>query len=150
MVGELYAGISSFKVMLDIVKGLKDLSTASAREAASVELLEKLVTAYHSQLALEQRMGDLEKEIAAFKDWETEKERYALTDYGSGTFAYALKPAMANGEPAHRICAHCYGQGHKTLLQFVMSTRSQERLHCARCKADIFLGTYRTPEPTAY
>jgi hypothetical protein len=147
MVAEIYAGISSFKVMLDIAKGLKDLSDASARYAAVIELQEKIFAAQEAQTSLIQKVNDLEKEVVQFKNWDAEKDRYKLTDYGSGTFAFALKPEKANGEPLHRVCANCFNQGRKSLLQFKHMTHDKrECLICQNCGKETFLGTAQKSE----
>jgi hypothetical protein len=108
MVGEVFAGLGAIKTAFDIAKGLKDIDDAARRNAAVIELQEKILTAQQEQMALVERIGELEKQIERFETWEAEKKRYKLTDYGGGTFAYALKPEEAQGEPEHRICAHCY------------------------------------------
>lgn len=147
MVAEIYAGISSFKVMLDIAKGLKDLSDASARYAAVIELQEKIFAAQEAQTSLIQKVSDLEKEVVQFKNWDAEKDRYLLTDYGSGTFAFALKPEKANGEPFHRVCANCFNQGRKSLLQHKHTTHDKrECLICHSCGKETFLGTAQRME----
>lgn len=150
MVGEIYAGISSFKVMLDIAKGLKDISDASARYAAVIELQEKILGAQEAQTALVQKVGDLEKELAAYKNWDAEKERYKLTDFGGGTFAYGLKTEKANGEPAHRICANCYGGGLKSILQFMGHSSGQDHFRCFRCSTDFFFGIFSPSASSSY
>jgi hypothetical protein len=108
MVAEVFAGLSAIKTAFDIAKGLKDIDTAASRNAAVIELQEKILAAREAQTALLDRIGELEKEMARFETWEAEKKRYKLTDFGAGTFAYSLKPEEANGEPPHRICAACY------------------------------------------
>ena len=65
--------------------------------------------------------------MAQLEAWEAEKKRYRLTDYGGGTFAYELKPETAEGELSHRICAACYQQGHKSILQY--KDKSYARQH---------------------
>jgi hypothetical protein len=106
MVGEVFAGLGAIKTAFDIAKGLKDIDDAARRNAAVIELQEKILTAQQEQMALVERIGELEEQMRRFKTWEAEKKRYKLTDYGGGTFAYALKPEEAKGEPEHRICAH--------------------------------------------
>ena len=44
MVAEVYAGISAFKSMLDIVKSIKDMNDVSARQRAVIELQEKILS----------------------------------------------------------------------------------------------------------
>src|SRR2546430_498478 len=114
MVGEAIAGLGAIKTAFDIAKGLKDIDNATSRNAAVIELQEKLLTAQAAQSALVERIGQLEKEMARFETWEAEKKRYKLTDYGGGTFAYAMKTDEARGEPPHRICANCYESGHRS------------------------------------
>ena len=108
MVGEAIAGLSAVKTAFDIAKGLKDIDDASRRNAAVIELQEKILTAQSAQAALIERVGYLEKEVARFETWETEKQRYELKDVGMGSLAYSVKDAMRGSEPPHQICAACY------------------------------------------
>jgi len=93
-------------------------------------------------MALVERIGELEKQVERFETWEVEKKRYKLTDYGGGTFAYALKPEEAQGEPPHRICAHCYENGHKAVLQFTHKSEGRDYFECLRCKSRQAFGLY--------
>jgi hypothetical protein len=77
--------------------------------------------------------------MAQLEAWETEKKRYQLTDYGRGTFAYALKPDAADGEPPHRVCANCYQHGQKSILQFSHSSDTRDHFECAACKNGVAL-----------
>ena len=137
---DVVTGLTSFKIMLDIAKSIKDMSDASARYAAVIELQEKILSAQEAQSTLVQRIGNLEKEIAQFETWATEKQRYALTDYGGGTFACALKPEEARGEPPHRICANCYQHERKSILQTIGECSGQELVHCQSCDKTFGLG----------
>ena len=146
MVSEIFAGLGAFKTMFDIAKGLKDINDAAARNAAVVELQEKILTAQAQQSTLIELVGNLEKQVANFEAWDAEKQRYQLTDFGGGTFAYALKPEMSSGEPSHRICAPCYQKGHKSILQFRHETATgQDKYACPACKTDFFFGEQRDP-----
>jgi hypothetical protein len=102
MVAEIFAGVSALKSAFDIAKGLKDIDDATRRNAAVIELQEKILSAQEMQSTLINRVTNLEKELARFETWEAEKQRYKLTDYGGGTFAYALKEEEARGTtPSH-------------------------------------------------
>jgi len=141
MVAEVFAGIGALKTAFDIAKGLKDIDDASRRNAAVIELQEKILSAQQSQSALVERVHDLEKEVAGFEKWEAEKQRYKLTDFGSNSFAYALKPEAANGEPPHRICPNCFEKRQKAILQFrFVSANRRERWKCTGCDTDFEFG----------
>jgi uncharacterized coiled-coil DUF342 family protein len=91
MVGEALAGLSAIKTAFDIAKGLKDIDNATSRNAAVIELQEKILAAREAQSALLDRVGTLEKEVARFETWEREKQRYELKSLGWGAFARMLK-----------------------------------------------------------
>jgi hypothetical protein len=146
MVAEVFAGLSAIKTAFDIAKGLKDIDTAASRNAAVIELQEKILAAREAQTALLDRIGELEKEMARFETWEAEKKRYKLTDFGAGTFAYSLKPEEANGEPPHRICAACYQKNRKSILQFAHHSVGQDYFDCPECKTKQAFGIYSRPD----
>ena len=92
MVAEVFAGLAGFKTMLDTARSLKDMNDAVVRNAAVIQLQEQILAAQQLHAASVQRVRDLESEVAQFKTWETEKQRYKLKDFGQNTFAYELKP----------------------------------------------------------
>lgn len=109
--------LASLKTALDIAKGVKDLNDATSRQRASIELMEKIVTAQGAQSELIQEVRELETEVTRLKDWSADKARYELKDIGLGSIAYSVKAGMDNGEPPHSICANCYGKNKKSFLQ---------------------------------
>jgi hypothetical protein len=137
MVAEVFAGIGAIKTAFDIARGLKDINDATIRNAAVIELQEKLLTAQSTQSALLDRIGDLEKEVVDLKAWDGEKQRYKLTEVSADVLAYTMRPGMENGEPFHMLCANCYEHGRKSILQATQELRARRRVHkCHSCKAD--------------
>ena len=57
MAGELLAGIGLFKSMLDTARGLKDMNDTAVRNAAAIDLQEKILTAQAEQATLIERIG---------------------------------------------------------------------------------------------
>jgi hypothetical protein len=145
MAGEILAGLSAFKTMYDLAKALKDIDNATSRNAAVIELQEKILAAREAQSALLDRVSELEKEVARFETWESEKKRYKLTDFGGETFAYLLRPEEANGEPSHRICATCYQKNEKSILQFSHRSEGQDWFMCYGCGKRQAFGVYVSP-----
>ena len=151
MVSELIASAGVFKTLFDMAKGLKDINDTTVRNRAVVELLEKIITAREQQATALERIGDLEKEVASFETWEREKQRYELKNFGGNTFAYALKASEADGEPPHCICANCYQQDKKSILQSHGSDAfSREMFDCPSCKTRFSLGTLQPPARSYY
>jgi hypothetical protein len=138
MISEAMMGASALKTAFDMAKALKDIDDRTRRNDAVIELQEKILGAQTSQAVMIQQVGELEKEVAALKAWDADKQRYELKDLWKGFFAFIPKQGMENGEPPHAICANCYQKGLKSFLQSsghpVVHDRSWD---CHACKAKI-------------
>ena len=142
---EIYAGLGAFKTMLDIAQTFRDLSDATARKAAVIELQEKIISAQSAQAMLIQRVSELEAEMARMEKWETEKQRYQLKSLPPGVFVYALKPEKADGEPHHYICQNCYESGKKSHLHGSGNDYGAETFECRRCGSSFHVGKFNSP-----
>ncbi|WP_181297015.1 hypothetical protein [Pseudomonas sp. Q2-TVG4-2] len=116
-----YGGI---KAATDITQSMLTLKTDAAVTTKVVELNGVLLglqgqlnSAHAEHTALASRIRDLEAEVTQFKNWEEEKERYQLHKFPAGTLGYRIKPAMQGAEPPHDLCANCYQNGVKSILQ---------------------------------
>lgn len=138
MASELIAGLGAIKTAFDLAKGLKDIDDATRRNAAVIELQEKILSAQMAQATLIERVGDLEKEVTRFETWDTEKKKYELKELYSGFFCYILKEAEEAGEAAHAICANCYQRGSKSILQSNGEPQMfRHAWHCPACKTTV-------------
>ncbi len=140
MATELIVGLGLFKSMFDAAKGLKDINDAAVRNAAVIELQEKILAAQAQQMALVERVGELEKEVARFKTWDAEKEHYELTQVGDrAALAYTLKEGMESPEHPHQLCTNCFTDGKKSILQEeVLAVGRAHVLVCHRCGSEIY------------
>src|SRR6266700_4413466 len=135
MVAEVFGGLSAFSTMFGIAKSMKDMNDAVIRNQAVYDLTEQILAAQEKYAASVERVRDLEKQVAAFKNWEAEKQRYQMRDFGGGTIAYALKSEMAIGEPPHNLCSACFQKGKKGILQPTsINGKHQQMVRCAECR----------------
>jgi hypothetical protein len=134
MVGEVVAGLGAVKTAFDIAKGLKDIDNATARNAAVIDLQEKLLTAQAAQSALVERIRELEAEKTKLEKWEAEKGRYQLQKLPPGVFVYSLKNESAGGEPPHRLCSKCYQHNKKSILQ----ESGNDYMKCHECGSEYY------------
>jgi hypothetical protein len=152
-IASIASAIGSLKTAADIAKGFLDLKEAAAVQGRVIELQGVILAAQSSALAAQsdqtmllEEIRHLKEKVAKLEAWEAEKQRYQLTDFGGGTFAYVLRPDAANGQPSHNLCATCFNQGRKTILQ-----HSQDNwFTCHACKDKIRLGTgsgSQSPQP---
>jgi len=144
-IAEIYGGISAFKAMMDSAKALKDITDGTARNAAIIELQEKILSAQSAQTALVERVRELEEEVRSFKTWEAEKQRYQLEKLPPGVIVRTLKADMARGEPVHHICENCYQHGEASPLNATEEVNGVYHLSCNRCKAKMQVGHFVAP-----
>ena len=141
MISEAIAGLSIFNSILDMTKGLKDINDAAVRNTAVVELTEKIIAAQTQQMALVQKVNELEQEVVRFETWETDKQRYELKPVGDReVLVYTLKDGVEPPESPHHICANCYSDHRKSILQ--PEQRNHGRAHllvCNGCGAEIYV-----------
>jgi len=146
MLAEISAGLSSLKAAKDIVQGLSAAKTEAAVVGAKIELQGHILEAQQGLFAAQEaqssnvrRIAELESIIARQKDWSAERERYLLADTGSGALAYSLKDPV-EGESQHYLCAHCFEEGNKSILQpEVRMPGRDEFLVCHRCKGELLV-----------
>ena len=152
----LIGGVAnSLNVALNISKALLGIRDQALIQEKVVELLSVITTAHQAnmaghlaQLALVDRVRELEQQIIAMKDWGAEKQRYQLEKLPhSGAFAYSVKPGMEAGEPPHWICATCYQDGKKSVLQSEVRHPGRSLvLICNTCCSDIYEAGARFPD----
>lgn len=140
MLAEAAAGIGALKTAFDIAKGLKDIDDTTRRNAAVIELQEKILGAQLAQSTLIERINELEAKMAGFEQWDAQKKRYELKDFGGQTFAYALKPQTAEGEPPHKACPACYQKRQIGILNFSHNGSGRGFYDCTACGTQIVLG----------
>lgn len=59
----------------------------------------------------------LQEALAKAQEWDTEAARYQFVERFPGTFVYARKPPLADGEPMHYLCPACFQKRQKSFLQ---------------------------------
>ena len=150
MVGEVFASLGAFKTMFDMARALKDINDGAIRNGAVIELQEQILGAQVAQAALLERVSHLEAELARFETWDTEKQRYELKEPSSGAFVYSLK--SGDTEQPHWICANCYQQGKKSILQSfftqAMPGRHEHIWNCPACSTKIDVSFGKAPGST--
>ncbi len=138
--------ISALKTAHETVQGMIDARDTAVFQAKAIELQAQILSAQSSalaahsdQFALLEKVRQLEEEKAALEAWNTEKERYVLKEIKTGVFTYVLKAEMGASEPTHQICANCYENRRKSILQRETRTPSRATvLVCNHCGSEIF------------
>lgn len=142
--------ISSAKNMVDILtKGNSNTPSDIAIKLQSelVSMQSHALTAQTEQLNLIERIHKLEEENTKLKNWETEQQKYELTELRPKVYAYHLKDNESSSEPVHHICPDCYSQQKKSILQKeYLDHGDTEALVCHHCKLQLILSGSRAGE----
>lgn len=152
MVLEMNAVIQSANALIGLIKAGYSVRNANEIATAVFDIMAKLTVAQAAVLAsqekqatLAQEKGELEKEIVELKNWDRERERYQLTEIITGVFVYSLKPGMENGEPPHNLCANCFAQREKSILQ--ATSPGVFTYRCPRCQNEFHVRNRPTSAP---
>ena len=118
------AALSSLKAAKDIAESMIGLRDTAAFQGKLIEFQSKIIDANNAAFAAQdersallEKIRELEKQVTDFKAWEAEKQRYQMEEVWRGAFTYVVKEEARGAEPIHWICAACYQQGKKTVLQ---------------------------------
>lgn len=140
---EIGAMVASLKAAGDITKAIVGLRDAAAIQGKVIELQGVILSAQGAAMValgahatLLEQASLLEKEVAQLKAWDAEKQKYHLSEVATGCFVYAVKPDSGSAEPMHSLCANCFHDGHKSILQ-ADRKGSNDLLQCHRCDAVI-------------
>lgn len=153
-------GLQSLKTAFEIGKALLNLGVSAEMRERISEMNERILTAQESasaardyQSALLAQIGDLEKRVAELETWDAEAQTYQLTDVrtpghpAGPALAYAPKEGTHAGEPPHFICANCYQERHKSILQAqTLYPGGCNALICPRCGVILYREGHPYPE----
>jgi hypothetical protein len=138
--------VSALRGATDITKAMIDLRDGAMIQSKVIELQSAILAAQSNAFAAQDeratliaQVSQLEKEVADLKAWDAEKQHYDLQDIGNGALAYVLKDTVHGYGPPHQICANCYTEGHKSILQRHQTNIGRfEYFMCHRCGGTIW------------
>lgn len=144
-IAEISALMTSLKGAKDIAEAMVGLRDAAARQSKVIEFQNVIMDAQQSVFAIQQeraalveKVSELEEQVARLEKWNSEKERYELSELGNGTVAYRIKDAVRGTEPPHWICANCYDDGKKSHLQPEVRFPGSTKVYvCHACGSEL-------------
>lgn len=136
--GASVAGLT--KSAVETGQAVKDLVSqpdvdAGATQKLVSDLLDRLIRLQTEQLTMQQELLGLQKAEKQRSRFEAQRHRYALTKTELGSLVYALKPTEAGDEPPHCLCASCFDDEVKSILQPV----GHNTFECRHCRVTIYM-----------
>ena len=150
MLTELMLASQSVQALGTLLKAANGLSNYNEIVAKVSEVNTKLMganavalVAQEKQAALAGKVQELEQELAKLKDWRAEAQNFEVQEVASGVFAYLAKSEVQGFRSAQKLCANCFNQGAKSLLQLQhIEVGRQLSLVCHRCKSIVIFSHY--------
>lgn len=146
MLDQIAAAFGSLKTAGDIIGSMVKLKNQSDVQAKAIELqaviiglqdhLRSLQTAQAAQAS---ERAELESRLRRLEDWQAEKVHYRLHRFATGGIVYRFHPPEGDDRPAHDLCARCYDDGVKSILQATPAVNWYKALKCQRCGADVLI-----------
>lgn len=153
-VAAIQGALASLKAASGVVRSLLDLKVTAevhdkviALQGTILEAQTSAIDATTAQYELQERVRDLETQLAACDHWEKESQRYALVAmWGGPAQAFALRREAANGESPHLLCPQCFASREKGMLAPAQRNGNAYYV-CPKCNNAIDTGNARIGEP---
>ena len=106
------------QAMVDIRDGEKMRQTVISLQQVILDAQSSAIRAKTELVNMQQELNQTLIRLADYENWDKDAGRYKLADHGSSSYSYSLIPELSNGEPHHLLCANCFQQRKKSILQF--------------------------------
>lgn len=143
---EISAALTTIKVAKDLIRGISSLNADVAIKEKTVDLLGTIVDLQEHILSMQSKYGellksksDLEEKLKQHEEWLITKSGYTLNEVATGVFVYCSKESKDATEPKHWLCASCFNNEKKSILQLSNYNGKGEYYSCQRCEKDIFI-----------
>lgn len=146
----IQAAFSSLKTATDISKTFVDIKSESEIQSKVISLQNALLDAQNcalsataAQFEMQEKIRELATQLKNIANWEVQKNRYLLVNPWKGPAqAYALKHSFAENETAHLLCANCFHESKRVILNPERKD-SWVFMTCPSCKAILDTGHAR-------
>ena len=136
--------LTALKAAKDIAQTMVGLRDDTEFNQKLIEFQSKLIDANNAafeaqdeRAALLNEIERLNKQIASLEAWESEKQRYQLTQLAPGTTVYMVTEEARGAEPEHCICTNCYEGGRKAILHIMKDQFGAVHITCPNCKTEL-------------
>ena len=139
-IAEITAVMTSLKAATDIAKGMKDLNDSVEINTKVIDLQNEILNLQTGLLSLQENYSNLLLENNSLKNtientdnWKKTKEGYSLLEISEGVFVYQSDKE----ELKHWLCATCFDNGKKSILQLRNKSCAGHVYTCNACESQI-------------
>lgn len=140
MITEITTALQSVKAAITIIKGISSLKSNIEVKEKSVELLDIIISIKSDMISLQsmydellQSKKDLEQKLLNINIWEETKVSYKLKKVADGVTVYVPKDLKENDDDFHWICANCFNEKKKSIIQLTNDDGYTKFYSCPKC-----------------
>ena len=136
-------GLQAASTIASTLSKIKDMSEVQSKvieiQSALLEAQNAAISATAAQSVLTDKIKELENQIEAMNDWDSQKNRYELVSPWRGPAqVYALKQAFSNGESPHFLCTNCFLNSKRVILNPIR--KKGIHMDCPSCGSSVDTG----------
>ncbi|RJF94841.1 hypothetical protein D3874_03230 [Oleomonas cavernae] len=140
--------VTAFKAGRETIKaigGKLDRENRLKIEAMIDDMTDRLREAQEAVLALTDRCRELEQENNRLVQFKIDAQNYELRQIAPNSFAYAVKPDVEHLQRDAHLCANCFDQSQKSILQLEkQGPFGMDTLKCPRCETRVMFDSGRS------
>lgn len=136
------SAISSAKDFAVLIIGRKIDSAVTEK---AIELQNSIIGLQSAILAMQaenqtllQEKRELQQVVEHSANWEADSVRYQLMEIAKGVFVYELGDEHKENQSTPKLCANCFEDRHKSILQRKGQDYGGTHYTCHSCKAEIY------------
>lgn len=136
--------ITCFKTAIDLAKTIKDYTDDIELKSKTAELYTSIISLQGDAMSMQsenhtllQENHSLREKLMNIEKWQQDSARYELREISPMVFVYSTKEVDDCKEPKHWICAKCYENNKKSILQKAKQTPTGTKYICHNCGSEI-------------
>ncbi|SUI81068.1 Uncharacterised protein [Serratia quinivorans] len=150
--------MTAIKGTIGLAKAINDAKTDAEVKAATLELVDRLMTLQLDCLSLveviqlrDEKITLLSAKIAEFEDFKTQTEGYVLEALDSGSFVYSKIELVGGSEKSVKLCPHCFSKNIKSILHGIPVGSSVvfHKTRCLNCENEFLMNKNPQYEETS-
>jgi len=145
-IAEITTALSSLSAATKILKSILAMNKDVAVNQKIIELqnviltLQSHINSMHIEYNnLSKIKDEIKKELVKHKDWNKTKSQYKLKKVAPGVFVYSPQENKKPTELDHWLCANCFNDQKKSILQLSKYEERGKYYFCQKCEKEIFI-----------
>jgi len=153
MISKILSTLKTIHTSIDLIKEHAEAKAFNDIQAEITSLYKSLLEAHMQAMEIHEELQMTKEKYLQCEKWKTDTlPSYSLAELAPGVLVYAFKPVGESTEPKHNLCAKCFLDQKKSILQRTRRDGLGIHYHCPKCGNDILdhsqARTYR-PQPVA-